>query len=213
MRSTIVALVFLLGTVLIVSGCRNLLYRQRAVDNPHPTIKHTVITYSTDTPDETKPVDACAGYKAARTHPKSISLPTIHAGGCLEQVGIDQHGNVGAPDNIYTAAWYVKSVLPGQPGLSIIDGHLNGRYKSDGIFEHLHVLKVGDQFTVTRGDGNVLKYKVYNAQSVSLDRAAAVLFTHDDSIVSQLNLITCGGAYNKAARLYDHRTIISAALQ
>lgn len=48
--------------------------------------------------------------------------------------------------------------------------------------------------------------------AVPLGESAKVLQTKDPNVASQLNLITCGGRYDKATKLYDHRTIISAKL-
>jgi len=212
-QALLALVVALVGLCLVTYGTKELWRRYRITHTPHPTLTKVVITHSTDTPSETPPTDACANYRVAPSYPKRIDLPSIDAGGCIEQVSIDQYGQIAVPTNIYTAAWYVKSVLPGQPGLSIIDGHISGRYNTDGIFEHLDRLKPGDTFTVTLGDGTVLSYRVFKEQSVPLNQAVDTLLTKDSNVTaSQLNLITCSGQYNKSTKLYDHRTIVSAEL-
>lgn len=180
-------------------------------DQPQ-TITQTVITHSTDTPNETNPTTACTNYKVADNHPKRIHIPALDVSGCITKVGVDQHGAIAAPDNIYTAGWYINSALPGQPGLSIIDGHLSGRYKKDAIFQHLNKLKKGETFTVTLGNDKVLKYQVFNVKTVSLDNAIDTLLAKDPNISSQLNLITCGGSYDKTTQQYNRRVIVSAKL-
>jgi LPXTG-site transpeptidase (sortase) family protein len=204
--------VTVIGLTLVGFGTRELWLRYRSTHTRHPTIATSVITHSTDTPDETPPTAACADYQVAPTHPQRIDLPSIGAGGCIEQVSIDQHGQIAVPTNIYTAAWFVNSALPGQPGLSIIDGHISGRYNTDGIFEHLDQLKANDTFTITLGNGTPLNYRVLKQQSVPLDKAVEELQTRDQSVTSQLNIITCDGQYNKKTKLYDHRIIVSARL-
>lgn len=207
-----VLVLLVLAGCLITFGIQGFLRQYSATHNPHPTVTQTIITNSIDRPDETPPTDSCAAYSVAADHPERINLPTIGVSGCIEQVGIDQYGAIAVPNNIYTAAWYVKSALPGQPGLSVIDGHISGYYNVDGIFQHLDQLKSGDTFTITLGSGRVLSYKVYDEQSIPLDNAVRVLLTKSPGVESQLNLITCGGQYDKNTKLYTHRIIVSAAL-
>lgn len=215
-KSTIKRLVFAVIAFVLV-GCLayggwNLWRWYHTTHNPHPTVTTKTITYSTSTPDETKPTAACASYEVAADHPKRIQIPRLGVDGCIVQVGIDQNGAIAVPNNIYTAAWYVKSTLPGQPGLSIIDGHISGYYNQDAIFQHLDRLRAGDTLSVTLGSGRVLRYQVTKEQSVPLADAVSVLLAKEPTIASQLNLITCGGQYNKQTKLYDHRIIVSAKL-
>lgn len=49
--------------------------------------------------------------------------------------------------------------------------------------------------------------------TVDLDKAASVLFSQHPTTTNQLNLITCGGTYNREARLYNKRIIVTAELQ
>ncbi len=186
--------------------------RHQATNNPHPVINTETVTHSTETPDETKPTEVCANYKAQASNPERITIPSLNVEGCIENVGIDQHGAVAVPTNIHLGGWFVDSAKPGQPGLSIIDGHINGNFTNDGIFQHLDQLKQGEPFTVTRGDGTVLHYETVSVTSVPLDQAASALFTHDTTIKSQLNLITCGGSWNKEIKQFDHRIIAVAKL-
>ncbi len=204
--------VAVIALALIAYGVSGLLVRYRTTHTPPKTITHQVITDTTDAPSETKPTDACTNYQVGAAYPKRIDIDNISANGCIEQVGLTNTGAIATPDNIYAAAWYTETVLPGQPGLSVILGHISGRYNVDGIFQHLNKLKAGDIFTVTLGSGKVLRYQVYREQSVPLDNGVSVLLAKDLNIQSQLNLITCGGQYDKAIRSYDHRIIVSAKL-
>lgn len=208
----IICTLLVIGVAIVAYASFGLWQQYHATHEAHPVIATSVITRSTDTPSETKPTDACKTYTVPADHPRYIDIPEVSASGCVVQVGIDQHGAIAVPDNIYTAAWYVNSVLPGQPGLSVIDGHISGIYKQDAIFQHLSQLKSGDHFTVTLGSGKVLHYEVFKEQSVPLANAVGVLLTKDPGVTSQLNLITCGGVYDKKVGLYDHRVVVSAKL-
>lgn len=204
--------VLIIGCILIACGGYGLWQNYRVTHNPHPTITTKVITSSTTTPDETKPTDACANYKVGNQYPERLNMKSIGVNACIEQVGIDQHGAIAVPDNIYTVAWYVNSVLPGEPGLSVIDGHISGLYNVDAVFQYLDQIKIGSTFTVTMGGGKVYTYEVYANTSVPLEDAATTLLQSDKGVTSELNIITCGGEYNKKTKLYDHRVIIRSAL-
>ncbi len=209
----VLIIIVILGAFAAIGcGVWQLWLRHQATNNPNPVVSTQTVTYSTDTPDETKPAEACANYKAAPQNPERISIPSLQVEGCIESVGIDQHSAVAVPTNIHVAGWFVDSARPGEPGLSIIDGHINGNFTNDGIFQHLDTLKQGEVFTVKKGDGTELRYETVSVRSVSLDEAAKVLFTHDATIKSQLNLITCGGKWNEEIQQFDHRIIATAKL-
>ena len=212
LKKLLILLALLAGLGLIGYACWTFWQQYKTTHNPKPVVTRSVITHSTETPDETKPTEDCSNYKVDGHYPERISIPTIGVDACIERASIDQHGAIAVPDNIYTTAWYVHSELPGQPGLSVIDGHISGFYNKDGVFQHLDQLKPGDAFTVELGSGEVLNYRVKDERSVPLGDAVEVLLAHAPTTESQLNLITCGGEYDKKTKLYDHRIIVSAAL-
>jgi LPXTG-site transpeptidase (sortase) family protein len=169
-----------------------------------------VVTTSTDTPDETKPAKGYE-WRGTSSDPKYIELPIINAEGFIQTVGVDQNKQVAVPDNIHMAGWFRDSVKPGQKGLSIIDGHLNGT-GADGIFIHLQKMKKDDTFTIEFGDGSTKQFKVTGIATVDTKDAANVLFSQDPKATNQLNLITCGGNFDRSSRLYDKRVIVSSEL-
>lgn len=210
----------LLVTVLVVGilvslgaigyGGWQLWLRHQATNNPNVTINTETVTVSTETPDETVPTQACADYSVAALEPERLSIPSLGVEGCIQNVGIDQHGAVAVPTNIHIGGWFVDSARPGEPGLSIIDGHINGNFTNDGIFQHLDQLRKGEMFTVTRGDGTILQFETVSVKSIAVGEAADELFKHDTAIDSQLNLITCGGQWNEEMKQFDHRIIATA---
>src|SRR5690606_1027811 len=130
-----VVLLFVLGIVSI-AGLR-ILRSAKSSSN----LEDEVITYSVDTPSETKPGPE-GGWRGAAHEPKKIVIPSIGVDGFIQKVGVDQNAEIAVPNNIHKAGWFVDSVLPGERGLSIIDGHLSGR-QNDGIFKSLAKLEEG----------------------------------------------------------------------
>ena len=52
--------------------------------------------------------------------------------------------------------------------------------------------------------------KVFKVETVDTDKAEAALFSQNLKIKNQLNLITCGGDFDKSKKVYDKRIIVSA---
>lgn len=168
-----------------------------------------VITVSTDKPSEVKPTS----YKwtGAAADPKKLTIPGIGVDAFVQAVGVDQHKQIAVPNNIFLAGWYAKSVVPGQAGLSVIDGHVTGLH-NPGVFTRLSDLHTGDTFQVVRGDDVVLTFTVRATQLVDVADAENVLFNQLPNVKSQLDLITCGGSYIPSLHVYNKRLIVLSEL-
>ena len=191
------------GLVLVCVGVNGVRSWYKVRHGGIPT-GHRVETTSTDRPSE-QPVPGT--YSVPADKPLSIQLPSIKSKGFIQQVGVDKKNQMVVPSNVHMAGWYTGSTLPGDPGLSIIDGHVNGLY-AKGIFKDLVKLKAGDKFTVTFGDKTKRNFQVKKLKTVSVEEANTVLYERDSSVVKQLNLITCTGRYEKSDHSYDQRVIV-----
>lgn len=208
MRRTHKLLVAAAALIIIAAGVMaTLLMHHRSKT---PTAKPTVITYSTDKPSETPPPKDYE-WVGGDADPKRIIIPSLGINGYIQQVGVDQNKQVAVPNNIHMAGWFASTVRPGQKGLSIIDGHVDG-HREAGIFKNLVRLKPGDQLTVELGGGQTLKYAVKTVSSIDTAEAANALFSQDPQTTSQLNLITCGGTFDTKAKAYTKRVVVTSAL-
>lgn len=169
------------------------------------------VIYTTDKPEENKLGVNDYDWQGKDDEPRYINLPTIGAAGYIQKVGVDQNKQVSAPTNISLAGWFVEGARPGERGLSIIDGHVDGA-RSDGIFKDLAKLQKDHIFTVELGNDKLLQYRVIAIQTVDTKDAATILFSQNPATRSQLNLITCGGNFDTDSRLYDKRVIVSSEL-
>jgi LPXTG-site transpeptidase (sortase) family protein len=201
------------GLTLVVTGAVGVAWyywQKRQVSKPVTIIPTQTVTQSPSTPSEA-PVKKEDFYSVPADQPREINLTSINAQGYIQKVGLDQNNTVVAPGNIHVAGWYTDSVKPGDEGLSIIDGHVSGWY-TDGVFKHLSSLKAGDAFTVTYGDNSVRNFKVVEVKTLAVADAGAYLFKQDDAIKNQLNLITCGGHFDRSSAEYDSRVIVKSEL-
>lgn len=196
----LIVLVIVVGSIAVIAVTRN-----KSVSGGE------VVTHSTNEPSEEKPDKNTYKWQGQPSDPKYITLPTIKSEGFVQKAGVDQNNEIAVPNNIHMAAWFVDSESPGQPGLSVIDGHVNGRV-NNGIFKDLNQLKKDDEFTVELGNGEIKKYRVMENVTVPTKDAVSVLFSQNPKVKSQLNLITCGGTFDKKTQKYDKRVIVSGEL-
>ena len=166
-----------------------------------------VVTYSTETPEEKLPVDAGYSWKGQKNDPKRIVISKIGVDSLVQNVGIDQNQQIAVPNNIHIAGWFIDSVRPGESGLSIIDGHVNGVSSDEGVFKRLNELAEGDTVQIIMGDDSVVDFNVYSNQEIATADSASVLYSQVPEIENQLNLITCTGNFDRAVRQYDKRQI------
>lgn len=164
-----------------------------------------VVTYSTDQPSE-KQVQA-KQYNVPPDQPRIIKIPSASIEGFIQRSGVDQNNQIAVPNNIYFAGWFIDSVKPGDKGLSIVTGHVDGNV-SNGIFKELQKVKVGDRYYIIYGDGSTREFEVVDLIVADKDRAHVDLFAKREGVLSQLNLVTCTGTYIKSEKTYDKRLIV-----
>jgi sortase (surface protein transpeptidase) len=155
---------------------------------------------------------AAASTQDGRPTPTNVRIPKIGAESTLVAVGLDNARAIAVPsvDQPMQAAWYKHSQVPGDPGPSILLGHVDGRQKP-GIFYKLHDLKAGDEIFVKRADGKELRFVATRTQQVPKEQLPeeAIFGTTTES---ELRLITCGGAFDKAVHSYKDNIIVYAKL-
>lgn len=206
----------LAGFLLLAFGGYGLYMRWKSTHQPHSPetvnrMADTTVTNSTNTPDET-PIAESPSYTVPADMPRQITLSSLGVKGYIQRVGIDQRNAIAVPSNINLAGWYTGSAKPGEKGLSIIDGHVSGRY-SDAIFKNLGSLKISDTFKIEYGDKSVRTFEVVDIKTVSVADAAKELFAPNPAIANQLNLITCGGKFDSRTQEFDKRVIVIAKLE
>jgi sortase (surface protein transpeptidase) len=162
-------------------------------------------------PSTTRPgSDAISRYVVAPDLPRYLKIPKLGVYARVLQVGVTSSGALGTPGNVYDTAWYTGSAKPGQPGATLIDGHVSS-WTTHGVFYGLKKLDVTDTIQVVRGDGTILNYKIvkihiYNADSVDMQAAVTPITPGKPG----LNLITCTGQVKKGTSEFSQRVIIFA---
>jgi HD-GYP domain-containing protein (c-di-GMP phosphodiesterase class II) len=128
---------------------------------------------------------------------------------------IHQHARIAAVADSYdaiTSERYFSPARPAHIGVRTIrqgSGTLFDPEIVDAFSKIVAPYPPGDAIELTDGDGNVLSYRVvwtrlYQADTAPLDEIFAP--TADEA----LTLITCGGAFDQAARMYVSRWVVRA---
>ena len=144
--------------------------------------------------------------------PVSISAPTIGLSAKITDLGKEANGELQVPSGEpgSPAGWYRDSPAPGQPGSSIILGHVNTTAGPVGLFYRLHEIQPGQQFATGMADGatktfTVDKVDVYHKSSFP----TVEVYRNADR--PEVRLITCGG-FDKASNQYLDNTVVYAHL-
>jgi len=156
--------------------------------------------------------DDIGKYQVAPNMPRYMIIPSLKVFARVRSVGVDKTGAIGTPTNVFDTAWYNQSSLPGQPGASLIDGHVSS-WKTNGVFYGLKNIKPGELVKVQRGDGkvftfSVVKSQVYPYDSVDMTEVLAPIVAG----VPGLNLITCTGKVIHGTNEFNQRMVVFTKL-
>ena len=127
---------------------------------------------------------------------RQIQIPSIQVKALIESVGLTSSGNVDVPVGPDNTGWFIKSVLPGEVGISVIDGHSGWKNNIPAVFDNLDKLKIGDKISIVDYAGGKVTFVVREFKTYKGDAIVPEVFKSDDG-KSHLNLITCEKIVNK----------------
>jgi sortase A len=138
-----------------------------------------------------------------------LAIPSIEVEAPVVVVGKDASGVLETPGNGWDVGWYDVSTVPGQPGNSIMTGHVDYYDIGPAVFWRLRDLSPGDEVQVHLPEGDVVAYQVTQVESYDAGTAPveAIMGPTADDV---LTLITCAGSFDPSVREYDHRLVVRA---
>ena len=140
------------------------------------------------------------GPALTRSTPISIWIPAIGVNSSLLYVGLNPDGTIQVPplnDLPLTneAAWYKYSPTPGQPGPSIIEGHVDSLSAGPSVFFRLGDLKPGDLVDITLADRQVAVFRITGVRLYPKNQfPTSTVYGSTD--YAALRLITCDGDFD-----------------
>ncbi|HEY6932247.1 MAG TPA: class F sortase [Marmoricola sp.] len=128
------------------------------------------------------------------SRPVQLSIPAIGVDTDLVKLGLAADGTLAVPQpgpDLDKAAWFENSPTPGQPGPSIIEGHVDST-EGPSVFFKLGALRPGDRIHVRRADHSRLTFTVNAVRDYAKAQFPTRLVYGGDRLgTPELRLITC----------------------
>jgi hypothetical protein len=144
-----------------------------------------------------------------RGGPTRVRIPQLGVDAAVVETGVDT-GTMAleVPPTGDVIGWYRHGPAPGDPGSSVLAGHVdyNG---SPGVFFELRNLAVGAPFEVDDADGTTRRFTVVGRQQIPKTSLPTVnLFSSEGS--PRVALVTCGGSFDRQAGSYEDNVLVHA---
>jgi LPXTG-site transpeptidase (sortase) family protein len=138
--------------------------------------------------------------------PIHLEIPKIKVSTDILQMGLTVNGDMDAPAKVTDVGWYKNGPHPGNVGNAVIAGHFG--VGGPGVFVDLDKLQKDDHVLVTDEKGQTSSFVVRETRTYGYTEHPSEVFNTSGG--AHLNLITCAGTWNAAARTYNKRLVIFA---
>lgn len=138
--------------------------------------------------------------------PIHLRIPGIDVGAAIESVGLTSKGAMDVPTDPNNVGWYHLGPRPGEQGSAVLAGHLDWYGGKTAVFQYLNKLREGDLLTVETDNGRFFTFVVREIRTYHPDEYVPEVFQNNDG--AHLNLITCGGDWDSARKIYKERLVV-----
>ena len=154
------------------------------------------------------PVTATPPAGAQVAAPVRLAVPAAGIDTALVGLELGAEGALVPPPDDALAGWYRSGAAPGETGPAVITGHVDS-VAGPAVFFRLRSLAPGDAVLVGRADGTTARFTVTRVARYPKGAfpAGEVYAPTTDA---ELRLITCGGAFDRAARSYVDNVVVYA---
>jgi sortase (surface protein transpeptidase) len=157
----------------------------------------------------TAPTPAAAN-TVAHSAPVGLRIPAIGVAVSVSALGLNPDGTVQVPTNFDEPGWFRLGPSPGEVGTAVILGHVDST-TGPAVFFRLGQLQAGDPVEVSLADGVVVYFTVVSVVMYPKDQFPADL-VYGSHGYSALQLVTCGGVFDKAAHSYRSNVVVYTSL-
>lgn len=144
---------------------------------------------------------------ADRGDPLRVTIAAIGVDAALVPVGLEANGAMRMP-HFGFAAWYSPGPRPGEPGPAVVVAHVDSKANGPDVFSRLDELAAGDEVVVHYRTSAVTF--VVTGKEQAAKTALPTERIWNGATTPVLRLITCGGAFDRAARSYLDNIIVYA---
>lgn len=143
--------------------------------------------------------------------PVRLRVPAIGLSTSVIALRLDAKRRLIAPKQFDRVGWNKAGPEPGERGVAVIAGHVDS-HSGPAVFYRLRDLEKGDRIHVDRADGSTTMFTVSRLARHPKNRIPDKE-VYGSNAGSQLRLITCGGAFDRARRSYLDNVIVFADLR
>lgn len=136
-----------------------------------------------------------------------LKIPKIKVDAPVIYAGLTPAGEIAVPKGPVEVSWFNLGPKPGEIGSAIISGHYGWKDKIPAVFDNLSKLKKGDKVTFQDEKGVTTTFVVRATKIYSQNAKATEVFVSTDG-KAHLNLITCGGVWDKKQKSYSTRLVV-----
>jgi sortase (surface protein transpeptidase) len=204
-----VALVLVAAALLGAAAVRQLPDRATG-SGPPPALLQPVVLRPSPAPVESTLATTATAAPTPSARPAALRIPALELSVPLSGLGLQDDGTVEVPADPDDAGWFRLGPAPGQPGSAVLLGHVDSR-RGPGVFFRLHTLRAGDTVDVELDDGSLARFAVTSVATYPKDEFPGEL-VYGGQGDSTLQLVTCGGDFDRDARSYLSNVVVSAEL-
>jgi len=140
--------------------------------------------------------------------PVRLSIPAIDVQTPLIRLRLESDDTLQVPSDASIAGWYALGPRPGDPGTSVIAGHVDSRYGS-AIFYRLGELAPGHVVHVGLASGIDVRFRVYAVREFA-KAAFPTSLVYGPTRAPELRLVTCGGPFDAQIGHYLDNVVVFA---
>ena len=143
----------------------------------------------------------------SRVRPARVRIPAIQVSSDVTSLGLNKDETVEVPRDPATVGWYSLGPTPGQPGSSVMLGHRDSK-QGPAVFYRLRNLKPTDRVAVRLSDRATAHFEVTRVATYANEDFPAQKVYDSKTPRPVLNLVTCGGDYDRAGGGYQSNVVV-----
>lgn len=148
--------------------------------------------------------------RVPRGAPARVAIPAIGVDAAMVPLGLNPNGTLEVPASFAVAGWYKLGVRPGEPGPTVIVGHVDST-SGPAVFYRLGRLRAGARVRVSWRTGSSVRFRVYAVREYAKSAFPTAL-VYGLTRRPELRLITCGGPFDEQTGHYLDDVVVFARL-
>lgn len=152
-----------------------------------------------------RPVAAASRASLDDRAPVRLRVGSIAVDAPVVRLGVEAGGQLEVPSRRGDAGWYLAGSAPGEPGPTVIAGHVSLR-SGPGVFFRVGELGVGSAVDVERGDGASFRYVIDRVERHP-KAAFPTTAVYGATAGAEIRLVTCGGVVDAATGRFTDNVI------